>query len=103
MWVQMAFMLMERNSGNSTIDYPLDGSKGIVDALVRGIEKNGGRVVLRAKVEDILVEGEIHSRSQFVSQPVCDWHKFDHLSGLQLALRICMTVHHICCEQKVPV
>ena len=54
----MAFMLMERNSGNSTIDYPLEGSQGIVDALVRGIKKNGGRVLLRARVEDILVEGE---------------------------------------------
>lgn len=53
----MAFMLMERNSGNSTIDYPLEGSRGIVDALVRGIEKNGGRVLLRARVEDILLEG----------------------------------------------
>ena len=56
--LQMAFMLMERNSGNSTIDYPLEGSQGIVDALVRGIEKNGGRVLLRARVEDILIEGE---------------------------------------------
>ena len=55
--VQMAFMLMERNSGNSTIDYPIDGSKGIVDALVRGIEKYGGRVMLRARVEEVLVEG----------------------------------------------
>ena len=55
--VQMAFMLMERNSGNSTIDYPIEGSKGIVDALVRGIEKYGGRVMLRARVEEVLVEG----------------------------------------------
>ena len=55
--VQMAFMLMERNSGNSTIDYPIDGSRGIVDALVRGIEKYGGRVMLRARVEEVLVEG----------------------------------------------
>lgn len=53
----MAFMLMERNSGKSTIDYPIEGSRGIVDALVRGIEKNGGRVLLRARVEDILIEG----------------------------------------------
>ena len=54
----MAFMLMERNSGNSTIDYPIEGSKGIVDALVRGIEKYGGRVLLRARVQEVLVEGE---------------------------------------------
>jgi phytoene dehydrogenase-like protein len=56
--LQMAFMLMERNSGKSTIDYPIEGSQGIVDALVRGIKKNGGRVLLRARVEDILMEGE---------------------------------------------
>lgn len=54
---EMAFMLMERNRQGSTIDYPLQGSSGIVDALVRGIEKNGGRVMLRAHVEDILMEG----------------------------------------------
>ncbi|KAK9903392.1 hypothetical protein WJX75_004649 [Coccomyxa subellipsoidea] len=54
---EMAFMLMERNRAGSTIDYPLQGSRGIVDALVRGIEKNGGRVMLRARVEDILLEG----------------------------------------------
>ena len=55
---EMAFMLMERNREGSTIDYPLQGSRGIVDALVRGIEKNGGRVMLRARVEDILIEGQ---------------------------------------------
>ena len=56
--LQMAFMLMERNSGNSTIDYPIEGSKGIVDALVRGIERHGGRVLLRARVQEVLVEGD---------------------------------------------
>ncbi len=54
----MAFMLMERNSGKSTIDYPIEGSRGIVDALMRGIQKNGGRILLRARVEDVLMEGE---------------------------------------------
>ena len=60
---EMAFMLMERNRAGSTIDYPLQGSRGIVDALVRGIEKNGGRVMLRARVEDILLEGEPHTHN----------------------------------------
>lgn len=54
---EMAFMFMERNSGKSTVDYPLGGSKSIVDALVRGIESHGGRVMLRCAVEEILVEG----------------------------------------------
>lgn len=39
---EMAFMFMERNDGVSSIDYPIGGSEAIVDALVRGIEKNGG-------------------------------------------------------------
>ena len=59
---EMAFMFGERNSGGSTIDYPLDGSRGIVDALLRGIEKFGGRVLLRSHVDEVIVEGdEAHS------------------------------------------
>ena len=54
---EMAYMLSERNSGRSTIDYPLGGSKAIVEALVRGIERHGGRVLLRAPVAEVLVEG----------------------------------------------
>jgi len=54
---EMAFMFMERNAGTSTIDYPVGGSRAIVDALVRGIRKHGGRVLLRAPVEQILIEG----------------------------------------------
>ena len=54
---EMAFMFGERNEGRSTIDYPLEGSKAIVDALLRGIQKNGGRLSLRTPVQEILVEG----------------------------------------------
>ncbi|KAK9805482.1 hypothetical protein WJX72_000755 [[Myrmecia] bisecta] len=54
---EMAFMFMERNSGRSTIDYPMGGSGAIIDALVRGIEKYGGRVLLRSHVDEIILEG----------------------------------------------
>lgn len=54
---EMAFMFHERNSPGATIDYPLGGSEALIDALVRGIEKNGGRVELRAHVDEILLEG----------------------------------------------
>ena len=54
---EMAFMLMERNRPGSTIDYPMGGTKAIVDALKRGIEKNGGKIMLRTHVDEILVEG----------------------------------------------
>lgn len=47
---------MERNSGTSTIDYPVGGAGAIVDALVRGIEKYGGKVLLSTPVDSILVE-----------------------------------------------
>ncbi|MEW5302257.1 MAG: hypothetical protein WDW36_005059 [Sanguina aurantia] len=54
---EMAFMFSERTSGRSAIEYPMGGSASIVGALVRGIEKHGGRVVLRAHVEEVVVEG----------------------------------------------
>ena len=54
---EMAFMFGERNEGNSTIDYPVHGSKSIVDALVRGIKKHGGRLWLRTHVDEIIVNG----------------------------------------------
>lgn len=54
---EMAFMFMERNKPDSSIDYPLGGSAALVDALVRGIEKNGGRVMLRTPVDTVVMEG----------------------------------------------
>ena len=54
---EMAFMLMERNREGSTIDYPMGGTSSIVDALRRGIEKHGGKVMLRSHVEEIMLEG----------------------------------------------
>ena len=38
------------------LDYPVGGSGAVVDALVRGIERHGGRVRLSTHVERINVE-----------------------------------------------
>ena len=38
------------------LEYPLGGSGAIIDALVRGIEKFGGRLALNSHVEKILIE-----------------------------------------------
>ncbi|GIL50508.1 hypothetical protein Vafri_6686 [Volvox africanus] len=54
---EMAFMFAERNAGRTAIDYPMGGSKAIIDALVRGVEKYGGRLLLRSHVDEILMEG----------------------------------------------
>merc|ERR1712003_329034 len=53
---EMAYMYQERHKDGSTLDYPVGGCKGIIDALVRGIEKYGGRVVLGKHVEEITFE-----------------------------------------------
>ncbi len=51
---EMVFMFHERFS--NTVEYPLGGSQALVDALVRGLRRHGGRLVLGAHVEEILVE-----------------------------------------------
>ena len=54
---EMAFMFAERGAGRGRIDYPLGGSEALVAALVRGLERHGGRLLLRAHVDEVLVEG----------------------------------------------
>ena len=39
------------------LEFPRGGSQAMVDALVRGLERHGGRLLLRSHVEEILVEG----------------------------------------------
>ncbi|MBD2089799.1 FAD-dependent oxidoreductase [Microcoleus sp. FACHB-1515] len=51
---EVAFMFGERS--NSVIDYPIGGSGAIVQALVRGLERWGGRLRLNAHVDRILLK-----------------------------------------------
>lgn len=39
------------------LEFPRGGSQAMVDALVRGLEKHGGRLLLRSHVEQVLTEG----------------------------------------------
>ena len=55
---EMAMMLSERNAGHSTIDYPLGGAGSIAGALMEAILRLGGRVLLGAHVDEIIVDGE---------------------------------------------
>eukprot|EP01083_Nonionella_stella_P194647 717821_1 len=41
---------------DAVMDCPVGGARSIVDALVRGIEKNGGRVFVKSHVDEIEVE-----------------------------------------------
>ena len=38
------------------MDCPVGGAQFIVDALVRGIEKNGGQVILKSHVDESCTE-----------------------------------------------
>ncbi|KAL7529006.1 hypothetical protein ACHAWF_002805, partial [Thalassiosira exigua] len=53
---EMAMMMGEFYDDDAVMDCPVGGAKGVVDALVRGIEKNGGKVFLKSHVEEIVVE-----------------------------------------------
>lgn len=52
---EMAFMFAEWYKPGVVLDYPVGGSGAIVDALVRGLEKYGGKLLLNSHVEEILV------------------------------------------------
>ncbi|MEO0801584.1 MAG: NAD(P)/FAD-dependent oxidoreductase [Cyanobacteria bacterium J06642_2] len=50
---EMAFMFGERS--NVGVDYPIGGSGAIVEALVRGLQRYGGELKLKAHVDRMLV------------------------------------------------
>lgn len=39
------------------LEYPLGGTGAIIDALVRGLKKHKGRLLLSSHVDTILIEG----------------------------------------------
>ena len=53
---EMAFMFAEWYRPDVVLDYPLGGSGAIVDALVSGLARHGGKLLLNAHVEQIVVE-----------------------------------------------
>lgn len=53
---EMAFMFADWYRPGVVLDYPVGGSGALVDALVRGLERHGGRLLLGAHVEQVLVE-----------------------------------------------
>mmetsp|Transcript_9626 Transcript_9626/g.10694 ORF Transcript_9626/g.10694 Transcript_9626/m.10694 type:complete len:619 (+) Transcript_9626:60-1916(+) len=56
---EMAMMMGEFYDNDATMDCPIGGSKSIVDALVRGIEKHGGQVFCNTPVEEIMIKDGI--------------------------------------------
>ena len=52
----MAYMLADFFKPDAVVDYPLGGSGAIAESLAKSIEQNGGKIMRRAHVEEILVE-----------------------------------------------
>ena len=55
---EVAFMFADWYRPGVTLDYPVGGAGALVDALVRGLEKHGGKLLLRSHVEEIIVENK---------------------------------------------
>ncbi|AUT01100.1 carotene isomerase [Nostoc sp. CENA543] len=55
---EVAFMFADWYKPGVKLDYPVGGSGALVDALVQGLEKHGGKLILGSHVEEILVEGK---------------------------------------------
>lgn len=55
---EVAFMFADWYRPNVALDYPVGGSGAIIDALVRGMEKFGGKLRLNSHVSEILVENQ---------------------------------------------
>lgn len=53
---EVAFMFADWYRPGVVLDYPLGGSAALVDALVRGLQKHGGQLMLLAHVDRVLVE-----------------------------------------------
>lgn len=54
---EVAFMFNEWYRPNATLEFPKGGSQALVGALVKGVQNNGGKIILKAHVDEILIEG----------------------------------------------
>lgn len=53
---EVAFMFNEWYRPNSCLEFPIGGSQAMVDALVRGLTKRGGKLLLNTHVDQVAVE-----------------------------------------------
>mgnify|MGYP006076550757 CR=1 FL=1 len=48
----MAYTMRDMHQKGAQLDYPIGGSGAVVDALLRGCTKNGGKIVYVDRDED---------------------------------------------------
>ncbi|KAE8724787.1 FAD/NAD(P)-binding oxidoreductase domain-containing protein isoform 2 [Hibiscus syriacus] len=106
---EMIYMFVEWYKPSCTLEYPLNGSGAVIDALVRGLQKFGGRISIGSHAEKIIVEnGEatgvklkggqfIRAKKAFVSNASM-WDTLNLLPKDQLPMSVCVRIsecHHI--------
>jgi phytoene dehydrogenase-like protein len=52
----VAYMMIDLHKNGAVLDYPMGGMNSLVQALVTGLEKHGGRLQLNSRVERLLLE-----------------------------------------------
>lgn len=54
---EVAVMFNEWYRPNAVLEFPKGGGQALVNALVQGLKKHGGKIQLKAHVEEVIVEG----------------------------------------------
>ena len=52
----VAYMMMDLHKEGAVLDYPMGGMNSLVQALVQGMEKHGGKLRLNSRVDKLLLE-----------------------------------------------
>eukprot|EP00891_Asterochloris_glomerata_P008859 jgi/Astpho2/8859/e_gw1.00129.7.1_t len=55
---EVAFMFAEWYKPNSCLEFPRGGSQAMVNALVRGVRKHGGKMLVKAHVDQVTFDGK---------------------------------------------
>ncbi|TAG01873.1 MAG: NAD(P)/FAD-dependent oxidoreductase [Oscillatoriales cyanobacterium] len=72
---EVAFMFADWYRPNAVLDYPIGGSGALVDALVRGLERHGGQLLLNSHVAEVLVENNRAAGVRLRSGKIIRSHK----------------------------
>jgi carotene isomerase len=72
---EVAFMFADWYRPNAVLDYPIGGSAALVDALVRGLERHGGQLLLNSHVAEVLVENNRAAGVRLRSGKIIRSHK----------------------------
>ena len=70
-------MFAEWYKPGSCLEYPLHGTGAVVDALVQGMKKFGGRLSLGTHVEKIVIENDQASGVKLRSGQVSNFRKLE--------------------------